>query len=427
MKALKVVAVASSEQTRSALYSQLQGFDFVEFSGVYIELSDAARECQDVGPDVIIVDTTGRELDAGLFIQAIGMNPENPCVIYALHKEMDVNIFREAIKQGAREFIQYPEDKPALETALRKHFALVSKVVNQGREQQRVAEAALAKEGRLIAVFSAKGGTGSTMVAANLAHELQQKGHSTVLFDMDQVFCNSAIILKQKPSYSVGDLSDSNAGDVDDALIEKIITRDETGLGMVVGSKSVLDDNAMISPELLERILDCLLAKHSYVILDLPTHVLDPYHQYVVERAHDILLVSTPDIPSLYRTRQYLDLAEKYLDMKKIKMVLNRYNLKAAYRMTNQEVEQQFRYDIFCRLPNDWDLNVEATSLGTVLGKVNPKAELVKALQGMATQLAGTEAPEGAASPESANGKNAGLLGKLFTPKGSQKPQTTKS
>lgn len=428
MKSLKVVAVASSEQTRSALYAQLQGLDFLDFNGVYIELSDAARECQAVGPDVIIVDTTGRELDAGLFIQAIGMNPENPCVIYALHKEMDINVFREAIKQGAREFIQYPEDKQALETALRKHLALVSKMVTQNKPQP-TAEEALAqqKQGRILAVFAAKGGAGSTTVAANLAYELRQKDQSVVLFDLDQVFCNSAITLNQKPSYSVGDLADTNADDVDNALIDKIIIKDESGMGVVVGSKSVLDDNAMIAPDLLERILDYLTAKYAYVIIDLPTHVLDPYHQYIVERADDMLLVSTPDIPSLYRTRQYLDLAEKYLDMKKIKMVLNRYNLKAAYRMSNQEVEQQFRYDIYSRLPNDWDLNVEANSLGTVLGKVNPKADLVKAIQTMAAQLIGDEALSATPAEPAVNGKGSGLLGKLFTSKSGQKAQTSKS
>ena len=39
MKAIKVVAVASSEESRLSLYTQLQALDFVEFNGVYIELS----------------------------------------------------------------------------------------------------------------------------------------------------------------------------------------------------------------------------------------------------------------------------------------------------------------------------------------------------------------------------------------------------
>jgi pilus assembly protein CpaE len=418
MPKMKIVAVASSEETRLSLHTQLQGLDFIESFGVYLELSDAVRECQSVWPDVIIVDTTGRELDAGLFIQAIGMNPENPCVIYALHREMDVHHFREAIRQGAKEFIQYPEDKASLEVSLKKHYALMSRVVTQAANKPAAAKVepeARAEAGKLIACFASKGGVGCSTVAVNVALELiNLKNQSVVFVDLDQVFCNSAIMLNHKPSYALGDIADSSAKDIDAGLLAKIVIKHETGLHVVVGSKSVLDDNEMISSDLLELMMDYLVSKFDYVVVDLPTHVLDPYHQYMVERADEVMLVSTPDLPSLYRTRQYLDLAQKYLDMKKVKMVLNRYNMKAAYRMTNQELEAEFRYDIFARIPNDWDLHVEANSFGMGLSKVNPKSESVKAIHKLIGQLLGDE--EETEAPDAAAG-NKGLLGKLFTPK----------
>lgn len=419
MNSMKVVAVASSEETRLSLYNQLQALDFVEFNGVYIELSDAVRECQEVGPDVILVDTTGRELDAGLFIQAIGMNPETPCVIFAMHREMDIAVFKEAIRQGAKEFIQYPEDKQSLELALKKHFNYMSRMSSQGHKAAAIANAGNGEapaNGKIIACFASKGGVGCSTIAVNLAHELHAlKNLSVVFVDLDQVFCNSAIMLNHKPSYSLGDIAENDPKDVDESLLGKIIVKHESGLHIVVGSKSVLDDNEMISAELLEKAMDHLTAKYHYVIVDLPTHVLDPYHQYMVERADEILLVSSPDIPSLYRTRQYLDLAQKYLDMRKVKMVLNRYNLKAAYRMSNQDVEEEFRYDIYARIPNDWELNVEANSFGSALSKINPKSETVKALQKMALQLLGEESTVATTVKKTASGN--GLLGKLFTPK----------
>lgn len=426
MNTVKVVAVASSEETRIALYTQLQALDFVEFNGVYIELSDAVRECQQVGPDVIIVDTTSRELDAGLFMQAISMNPENPCVIFALHKEMDINVFKEAIRQGAQEFIQYPEDKKSLEVSLRKHMALMSRVATQGKMQRAANAAEPATPGKILAVFSAKGGVGCSTLAVNVAHELHSlKNQSVVFLDLDQVFCNSAIMLNHKPSYSLGDIADNDPKELDEALLNKIVIRHDSGLHVVVGSKNVLDDNAMVSPELLDHFLNYLTTRYQYIIVDLPTHVLDPYHQYMVERADEIILVSCPDIPSLYRTRQYLDLAQKYLDMKKVKMVINRYNMKAAYRMSNQDLEAEFRYNIYARIPNDWDLLVEAASFGSMVSKVNPKSEMAKALQDLAMQLMG-EPPHKSTNPAAQNGHSkGGLLGKLFTPKGG-KPQPSK-
>ena len=413
MDVFKVVAVASSEETRQALLTQLQALDFVRFDGVYIELSDAARKCQELQPDVIVVDMTGRELDAGLFIGAIGMNPENPCVIFALHREMDIEIFKDAVSKGAKDFIHYPSDKQALETALRKHKLLMNKMSSGAQEGTAQATGGLKEAGKVVCCFSSKGGAGCSTVAVNMAYELHQMKKEPVIFlDLDQVFCNSGVLLNTKPDFSIGDLSENDPSDIDEELIKKIIVEHPTGLHLAVGSKSVLDDNDMISAELLETVLDYMIKKYAYVVVDLPTHVLDPYHQYMVERADMIILVSCPDIPGLYRTRQYLDLAQNYLDMAKVKLVINRSTMKAAVGMKNEEVEEQFRYEVYCRLVDDWDLNVSANSLGQLLGKSNPQAELVKGIQRLAAMVAGDQIALAGGSQQAAGGS--GLLGKLF-------------
>ena len=46
--------------------------------------------------------------------------------------------------------------------------------------------------------------------------------------------------------------------------------------------------------------------------------------------------------------------------------------------MTNKSLEEEFRYPIYGRLVNDWELNVEANSLGKVYSKVNPNSELAQ-------------------------------------------------
>lgn len=408
MDSLKVVAVVSSEDNRMALHKQLQGLGFIEFDTVFLELADAVRSCQEIKPDVIIVELTGRELDGGLFIQAIGMDPENPCIILALHKEMDLEIFKEAIKHGAKEFFQYPDDSDSLSTTLKKHLNFLQIVSSGAQNDGDDAE----KVGKLITVFSPKGGSGVTTIASNLSELLLggKKG-SVVYLDMDQFYCNSDLMLKMRPEYSLGDIADNDASEVDTELLKKITLEHESGIHVVVGNKSVLDENDMISPDLLDVTLAYMMSNYDYIIVDMPNHILDPYHQYMVERADLNLLVSTPDIPSLYRTRQYLDLAQKHLNMEKVKLVINRANLKAAYGISNQELEVQFKYDIFTRLSNDWELNVEANSIGALFSKVNPKAQLVKDLETLATLVAGKA--EEAKKADSDSGSS-GLLNKLF-------------
>lgn len=406
MQTIHVVAVTSSEETRVALQGQLSTLDFVQFDAVYTDLADAAWQCQATMPDVIIIELTGREMDAGLFMQAINMNIDNPSVIVALHRDLDQNVMFDAVRQGAREFIQYPEEGVKVETALRKQLALINRSSNKLNKPTE----STSSSGKVVSVFSSKGGSGSSTVAVNLASELKQLvDRPVVLLDMDLFFNNTAVILNTKPNYSLGDLSQSNASELDANIMKKIIVNHESGLDLVVGSKSVLDENEMISSFMLEQVISYLVANYAYVVVDLPSRILDPYHEYMVQRSDLVLLISSLDIPCLYRTRQYLDLAKQFFDESKIKLVLNRCTLRAAMGMTNKNLEDEFHYPIFSRITNDWDLNVGANSLGCVLSKVNPNAEMVKDIRNLASLVSGTKVEE--ANPQKASG---GLLGKFF-------------
>lgn len=276
---LKLVVAAASDSTRQALLEQLKGLDFVSFQGVVTELSEAHKRIQAEQPDVILVEMTGREIDAALFIEAISTDPESPAVLFALHQEMDHRILLDTMRRGAKEFIQYPEDKSALETALRRYHNFLSRITQAAPKPVAVSSPALSvSQNKLVSVFSAKGGSGGSTVAVNLAHELRAiTGKPVVLFDLDQVFNNTAVMLNLKPHYAIGDLARNEVNDIDAQVLAKLVVQHESGLHLVVGSKNVLDDNDMIPPALLERVVDYLTETYTYVVVDLPSHVLDPY------------------------------------------------------------------------------------------------------------------------------------------------------
>ena len=422
---LRLVAIANSKEVRLQLEAQLQSLDFVESNQVVMELAEAHSLVSQAPPDVILVDLTNRELDGGLFIQAMSMDEDQPYVLFALHEKLNHQIILESVRQGAKEFIHYPQDQTALNEALKRMHSFISRVSGpQSATNQVIAEAVQrtkdSSQCKIITVFGCKGGVGASTIAVNLAHELKALTKEPVLlFDMDQVFNNTAVMLNLKPNHSLGDLTRSAISDIEDSILKKIMVQHESGLDLLVASKSVLDDNDMISPDLLDRTLDFIKSNYTYAVVDIPTHVLDAYHQFFVEKSEEVFLVSSLDIPGLYRSRQYLDLATQFLDESKLKLILNRWNLKAAVGMTNKSLEEEFRYPVFMRLMNDWDLNVECNSLGKVFSKLNPNAELVKNVQQLAKYAAGIDSPEpmGEATEnpsENENGKFGGLLGKLF-------------
>ena len=401
---LRVIAVASSEETRNRLSKQLAQYAFLAFDGVVLELSDAQSLWQHERPDLLIIDLTGRELDACLFIEVINFNVDNKTTVFGLHKDLDPNIILKAVSSGVKEFIQYPNDAAALDTAIEKHAKLLLM-------RSEVAQDAPSNDkGLLWPVFSAKGGSGSSTVAVNLAHQLVQVVQkSVVMLDMDQCFSNLSAYLNLKPNYALSDLTAENPADVDDSLLKKITTHHtETGLDIIVSCKNVADENPLIPPELLERVISYLQQHYDYILVDLPSHTVDDYHQFFVDQADDILLVSAMDILSLYKTRQYLELVKRHLDINKFKLILNRNDLKAAVGLTNKNLEEQFKHPVYHRIPNNWNINVEAMSLGQPLGLVQPNCEIVKAFEELATRLSGT-------LPSQLNRKNSGLnMGGIF-------------
>lgn len=383
---LRVIAVASSEETRNRLTKQLAQYDFLSFDGVVLELSDAQTLWQHERPDLLIIDLTGRELDACLFIEVINFNVDNKTTVFGLHKELDPNIILKAVSSGVKEFIQYPNDTNALDTAIEKHAKLLM------MRSEVVQETTNTDKGVLWPIFAAKGGSGSSTVTVNLGHQMVQVAQkSVVLLDMDQCFSNLSAYLNIKPSYALSDLTAENPADVDDNLLKKITTHhDETGLDIIVSCKNVADENPLIPPELLERVLAYLQAHYDYVLVDLPSHTVDDYHQFFVDQADSVLLVSAMDILSLYKTRQYLELVKRHLDLNKFKLILNRNDLKAAVGLTNKNLEEQFKHPVYHRIPNNWNVNVEAMSLGQPLGLVQPGCDIVKAFEELACRLTGT-------------------------------------
>lgn len=405
MRKLKVITIASAEETRTGLHDHLQNSEMVEVNGVFLELSDAVMHCQEHKPDVIIIEFTNREVDAGLFVQNIKINPEFGCALVAIHRNPTQEITLDAFRSGAQEFITYPDELTKLDLALRNQYY----VINRGEGSD-----GKVPTGELVTIFSAKGGGGASTLALNLAYELKDIAQKTVaILDLDQVFTNASLMLNLQPSYSLADLTSTNPADVDGDLLSRVIcTHDETGLRVIVGSKSVLDDHDLISPELLEKTIDFLIANFDYVVIDLPTHVLDPYHQYVIERSDLVLLAAALDIPSLSRTRQYMDLARRHLDMSRVKLILNRWTQKAAYGMSNESVEQQFGYPVFARIPNDWDLCVQASSLGTVFATVQPNSATRKAVRDLAADITGVS--QAGNSANTSEGKKASLIQSFF-------------
>src|SRR5205807_6112358 len=63
-----------------------------------------------------------------------------------------------------------------------------------------------AQLGRVVTVFSPKGGTGKTITASNLATVLARQGRKTLLLDLDLQFGDAAIVMGLEPDKTIYDV-----------------------------------------------------------------------------------------------------------------------------------------------------------------------------------------------------------------------------
>ena len=167
----------------------------------------------------------------------------------------------------------------------------------EAAEAAAIAQAeAEAPRGRIITVFSTKGGVGKSLVATNLGVALAEDGHSVCLVDLDVNSGDVAIMLQLTPNRTINDLVAFN-GVIDAEGISSILTRHSDNL-VVVAAPVRLDSPDQASPEDVAKLLDALKRMVDYVVVD-TSGMFDDLALCSLDRSDSIVLVGTLDIPSL--------------------------------------------------------------------------------------------------------------------------------
>jgi pilus assembly protein CpaE len=202
-------------------------------------------------------------------------------------------VWREALRSGVRDVVDpsrgEAEVAPALHRALQRAAHL---------QELRAASAPTESEtARVIVVLSAKGGSGKTMVASNLAAALARIASGPVaLVDLDVQFGDAASALGLVPEHTIAGLS--LVPDIDSTTLKVFLTPHEpSGAFVLCGAASpeegdnVTDKHAARVVELLSRDFACVVVDTSAGIDELTLAALD--------HATDAVLVSTMDVASI--------------------------------------------------------------------------------------------------------------------------------
>lgn len=316
------------------------------------------------------------------------------CFLVALSEKVDSGLILRAMRAGAHDFLCKPIKEMDLRATVDKVMKL--KAVRQGASNG---------GGKIISVFSNKGGNGTTTIAVNLADALAHyHGKKTLVVDLVLDNGDVAMFFNVNSTYSLADLA-MNAEKADYDFLHSLLVKHSSGV-YILSNPSMIEDADRISTAQVRDALASLRSMFDFIILDTP-HRFDERTLTALEMSEVVLLVSLLNVPSLKNTHKCLELLGRIgIRDERVKLCMSR-------SLPNDEISDEsvaglMKCPVFFSVPNDYPTVISAINRGKLLREIAPDKAVARSFQRLAELLAGEE------TGETASRKKPGLIGKIF-------------
>ena len=305
-------------------------------------------------PQLVILDMTDEPERAIRVASAIASGSPRAALI-GLGPDLDAPRLLDAMRAGLVEYVPRPADSVGIRDALGRVLRKRGWADTQGGH----------RNGKLLAFFSAKGGSGSTSVVTNVGIELHRlTGRKTLLVDLDLELGEIASMLGVRPRFHFVDLV-RNFHRMDADLLPSYIESHESGV-QVLSAPFEPENGEGVTGEQIARILGFLRKHYDYVLVD-TSKSLAPPALAALQAADSIFLVTNMDVPSLRNLKRCLPLLDRVTagDAGRLRLVVNRFNPKSLVRL--DDLEETLGIEVSWTLTNDYQTVIQSISTGQPL------------------------------------------------------------
>jgi pilus assembly protein CpaE len=252
-----------------------------------------------------------------------------------------------------------------------------------------------AQLGRVITVFSPKGGTGKTVTASNLSAALAKQGKRTLLLDLDLQFGDAAIVMGIEPEKTVYDLVVA-PGELDHEKLAGYITKHPCGLD-VLPAPLRPEDAELVTESKITRLLEVARETYDVIVVDTSPFFHGPMLA-TLDRTDELLVRCGLDVPTLKNVRLALQTLELLaFPTSRIRFVLNRANTKVG--LSKREVEAALKVTINTEVPSDRAVPISVNQ-GNPAVLAHPNCDFSRALTALAKTLIKEPARSTQAKPQ---------------------------
>ncbi len=351
---IRVVIVDDIAETRENIRKLLQFEKDVEVVGAARTGKEGIEVTRQTKPDVVIMDINMPDMDGITATEAIRRtNPFTQIVILSV--QGDPNYMRRAMLAGARDFLTKPPTVDELSAAVRRAGIMAHE------EREKLAStvqpgggAAVgggsAFDGKIIVVYSPKGGVGTTTVAVNLAVALHSSENPVVLVDANLQFGDVAVFLNEQGKNSVVDLA-PRVDELDPEVVDSVLLLHKLSGIKVLAAPLRPEYAESVTGEQFAKVLQFLRRMFAYVIVDTSVYLSDVVLSSI-DVADLIVLLTTQEIPAIKNARMALEVFNVLnVHRKKVLFVLNRFDKRIT--ITAEKIGESLKQEVVATIPLD--------------------------------------------------------------------------
>ncbi|OGO26365.1 MAG: hypothetical protein A2W33_01920 [Chloroflexi bacterium RBG_16_52_11] len=403
---IRVLIVDDIAETRENVRKLLQFEADVEVVGTARSGKEGIQLSQELAPDVVLMDINMPDIDGISATETIRQkSPHIQVVILSI--QGDQNYMRRAMLAGARDFLTKPPSGDELISAIRR----AGEMAHSERAKSAPGHLAPAAPGRptapglmplsmgkIVTVYSPKGGTGCTTVAVNLAVALHNPDTRAVLVDANLQFGDVAVFLNEQGKNTILEMA-PRIEELDPETVDEILIKHEASGVRILAAPQKPEMAENVTAEQFTKVLTYLQSLYPYVILDTSSTLTDVTLS-AIDVSDVIVLVTTQEIPAIKNIRLFLDLLHTMgVDRDRIVFTMNRFDKRIA--ITPERVGENLKQEVVAVIPLDERVVIPAVNRGVPFmldNRVQPAAKGIFSLaEAVRARLNMLEAEEEAA------------------------------
>lgn len=379
---IKILIVDDVDDIRENICKLIEFHPEVAVVGQAATAREAIEKAKVTKPDVILMDINMPGMDGIAATEIITADmPGVSIIIMSVQGEQEY--LRRAMIAGAKNYLIKPFTGDELLQA-------VTQVYSNEQKRKNTLENVTtgSKKGKIITVFSTKGGVGKTTISTNLAVALAERyGGKVGILDTDLQFGDVALFLNIMPRATIFDLV-RDIDNLDSNLLDSYLTPYNNKVKVLAAPFRPEQADA-ITGNHLTTILKTMVTMFDYVVID-TAPVFNEVMLSVLDAADDILVVSSLDLPAIKNVKLCLEIMESlHYPPEKIKIVLNRDNSEGG--IDTSEVEDSFHQELMGSLPSDGKTVLGAVNKGIPFVISDPETIVAQSIFKLAKLIASVE------------------------------------